>query len=169
MSGQFFLELDMLGLAWMTTNIHKQTKCLWGPTGAQHEKNVTIATVSVVWHELCKISKPSVCGAMRPAEGSMTHDKEWSPTPSDSVWDSNQNWPKKKYFIQGIHPKEVQQCKCWCESIKIEPPRNHVWRLMIVAVAPKTCAKSDHNWGIWVHVTIERSNVKSMKVQKVCI
>ena len=52
------------------------------------------------------------------------------------------------------------------ESKKIEPPRNHVWRLMILAVAPKTCAKSDRNGGIWVHVTIERSNVRSMKVQR---
>ena len=24
--------------AWMKTNIHKQTKRAWGPTGAQHEK-----------------------------------------------------------------------------------------------------------------------------------
>ena len=39
------------------------------------KKRVTIAAVNVVWHELCKFSKPSVCGAMRPAGGSMTLDR----------------------------------------------------------------------------------------------
>jgi hypothetical protein len=62
MSRQCCWELDMF--AWLR-NIHKQTKCVWGPTGAQHKKKWTIAAVNVVWHELWKISKPSVCGAMR--------------------------------------------------------------------------------------------------------
>ena len=33
--------------------------------GTTQKKSVTIAAVNVVWHELWKISKPSVCGAMR--------------------------------------------------------------------------------------------------------
>ena len=37
MSRQCCWELDMN--AWLR-NIHKQTKCVWGPTGAQHKKKV---------------------------------------------------------------------------------------------------------------------------------
>ena len=57
-----------IGYAWVTTNIHKHTKCPCSPTVAQNEKkSVTIPAVRVVWHESLKISKPSVCGAMQPA------------------------------------------------------------------------------------------------------
>ena len=35
------------------------------PQGHNTKKKWTIAAVNVVWHELWKISKPSVCGAMR--------------------------------------------------------------------------------------------------------
>lgn len=35
------------------------------PQGHNTKKSVTIAAVNVMWHELWKISKPSVCGAMR--------------------------------------------------------------------------------------------------------
>ena len=81
--------LDWLG--WQRTYTNK-LNAFGAPLG--HNTKKMWQSLMWVWCGMSygKISKPSVCGAMRPAEGSMTHDKEWSPTPSDSVWDSNQNW-----------------------------------------------------------------------------
>ena len=77
---------------------------------------------------------------------------------------------KSELIIENIfHPRDSSKGSSTMQILnlkRLNHPATHVWRLMILAVAPKTCAKSDRNGGIWVHVTIERSNVRSMKVQR---